>query len=218
MEVRVAHPADALMIRVYRIPFSTNVERVSLAAAHKGVEVEWIDVDAADRSPVQAASGQDLVPVAIFEDGSVLPDSTAILEELERRHPDPALYPSDEPRATEERLFIDWFNRIWKRPPNDLDAELGLDRPDPARIDSLRCELAGSRRLFENLLTGRDYLLGDVLSAADCIAFPFLKYGLIFDPADDEPFHRILIEHLALDGGYPRLEEWVRRVDEHPRA
>jgi len=212
------HPADGLMMRIYRIPFSTNVERVALAAAHKGLDVEWIDVDAADRSPVRAASDQDLVPVAIFEDGSVLADSTAILEELERRHPDPPLYPRDEPRATEERLFVDWFNRVWKRPPNDLDAELRLDRPDPGRIESMRSELAGTRRLFENLLSGRDYLFGDVLSAADCIAFPFLKYGLIFDPTDDEPFHLILIEHLALGGGFPRLEAWIRRVDEHPRA
>ena len=27
-------------LRLYRIPFSTNVERVALALAHKGVEVE----------------------------------------------------------------------------------------------------------------------------------------------------------------------------------
>ena len=37
-------------IRVHRIAFSTNVERVALAAAHKGVSVEWVDVDPADRS------------------------------------------------------------------------------------------------------------------------------------------------------------------------
>ena len=126
------------MIRIYRIPFSTNVERVSLAAAHKGLDVEWIEVNAGDRSPIRAASGQDLVPVAIFEDGSVLPDSTAILEELERRHPDPPLYPRDEPRATEERLFVDWFTRVWKRPPNDLDVELRLDRPDSTRAGCSR--------------------------------------------------------------------------------
>ena len=35
-------------LRVYRIPFSTNVERVALALAHKGVAVEWVDVDPFD--------------------------------------------------------------------------------------------------------------------------------------------------------------------------
>ena len=52
------------MIRVWLIPFSTNVERVSLALAHKGVAAEAVVVDPADRSEVVRVSGQDLVPVA----------------------------------------------------------------------------------------------------------------------------------------------------------
>ena len=64
---------------------------------------------------------------------------------------------------------------------------------------------------------GRDYLLGE-FSAADCAAFPFLKYGLLYDEADTEEFHLILGEYLALNGGYPRLEAWIRRVDARPRA
>jgi hypothetical protein len=33
------------VIRCHRIPFSTNVERVALAAGHKTVTIEWIDGD-----------------------------------------------------------------------------------------------------------------------------------------------------------------------------
>ena len=36
-------------MRVHRIPFSTNVERVALAAAHKGLAIEWVDHDPGDR-------------------------------------------------------------------------------------------------------------------------------------------------------------------------
>jgi glutathione S-transferase len=205
------------VIRVYRIPYSTNVERVALALGHKGVEVEWVDVDPADRTPVREVSGQDLVPVLVDEDERVLPDSTAIIEELERRYPEPSLYPADEARRAELRIFVDWFNRVWKRPPNELEAELGKETPDPARIEALGDELSGSLELFEALLARRDYLFGE-FSAADCAAFPFLKYGLIWDEADDETFHRILVEHLRLDGRYPRVEDWIRRVDEHPRG
>jgi glutathione S-transferase len=67
------------------------------------------------------------------------------------------------------------------------------------------------------LLGGRDYLFGD-FGVADCIAFPFLKYAVLHDPADDELFHRILVEHQRLDGRFPRLDAWIRRVDERPRA
>jgi hypothetical protein len=45
-------------IVVHRIPFSTNVERVALAAAHKGIAVDWVDHDAADRSAITELSGQ----------------------------------------------------------------------------------------------------------------------------------------------------------------
>ena len=69
-------------IRCYRIPFSTNVERVALAAGHKGVPIEWIDVDPADRSPVEAVSGQSLVPVLVA-DGEVVSDSPRILDWLD---------------------------------------------------------------------------------------------------------------------------------------
>jgi glutathione S-transferase len=203
-------------MRVYRIPFSTNVERVALALGHKGLETEWVDVDPRHRSPVEEISGQPLVPVLV-DDRGVHADSTAIIAYLEERYPDRPLYPRDEPRRTEVTLFVDWFNRVWKRPPNEIQAELGKPAPDQARIAGLRAELAGSLDHFERLLAGRDYLYGE-FSVADCAAFPFLKYALLFDPADDEPFHRILVENLALDGRHARVAEWIARVDAHPRA
>ena len=68
------------------------------------------------------------------------------------------------------------------------------------------------------LLHGRDFLLGP-LTAADCIAFPFLKYGVIPAPADDdEVFHQVLTRHLAVGDDHPNLQAWVRRVDALPRA
>ena len=204
------------MLRVYRIPFSTNVERVSLALAHKGLDVEWIDVDPEDRSPVEEVSGQPLVPVLV-DDGRIVFDSTVILRYLEDLQPEPTLFPRDEARRAELDVFLDWFNRVWKRPPNEIEAERGKADSDRARIDELGQALTGSLDLFEALLAGRDYLFGE-FSAADCAAFPFLKYGVLFDEADTEAFHVILREFLALDGGYPRVEEWIRRVDAHPRA
>ena len=40
-------------MRILRIPFSTNVERVALALGHKGLTADWVDVDPADRTPVR---------------------------------------------------------------------------------------------------------------------------------------------------------------------
>ena len=86
-----------------------------------------------------------------------------------------------------ESVVIDWFNRVWKRPPNEIE---------PRRRTG----------------TARS------LSAADVAAFPFLKYALVRDPADDEVFHRILDEQQRLGDDHPRLSEWIQRVHARPRA
>jgi glutathione S-transferase len=204
------------VIRLYGIPYSTNVERVSLALAYKELETEYVEIDPADRSVVRGLSGQDRVPVLV-ENGDVIFDSTTILEYLEERYPDPALYPSDEARRAEVSVFVGWFNRVWKTWPNKIEAELvDSPAPDETKLASLAAELSGSRDLFEALLAGRNYLFGD-FSVADCAAFPFLKYALIWEKDDDHVFHRILYDHLRLEGTHPRLREWIRRVDERPR-
>jgi len=204
-------------LRVYRIPYSTNVERVALAAGHKGLEVEWVDVDPADRSPVEAVSGQSLVPVLVDGD-EVVADSPAIVALLEERFPEPPLYPADGPRRAEVEIFVDWFNRVWKRPPNAIADELERREPDVALVAELSAEMRAALDRFEMLLAGRDYLFGE-FGAADCIAFPFLKYAVFGLPADDhELFHRVLVDHMPLGDRYPRLTAWVKRVDEHPRA
>jgi glutathione S-transferase len=208
--------ADVLTL--YRAPFSTNVERVALALAHKGLEAESVVISYEDRSTVVEVSGQGLVPVLV--DGhEVIPDSTRILRYLDGKWPDPPLFPGEAARRAELDAFLDWFNEVWKVAPNTIEAELELDDPDHEAIRRHHAFMRASLDRFEDLLDGRDHLFGDDFSAADCIAFPFLKYGGgLRDPADDELFHRILEEHLALEGGHPRLAAWIERVNERPRA
>jgi glutathione S-transferase len=205
------------VIRLYRAPFSTNVERVSLALAHKGLEPESVTIDYADRSPVVAVSGQGLVPV-ITDDGEVVADSTVILRHLDRRYPDPPLFPADAARRAELDVFLEWFNEVWKTAPNAIEGELEKPEPDTDRIASESARMRAWLNVFGSLLDGRDHLFGD-FSVADCAAFPFLKYGALApDPEDDEPFHAILHEHLRLDGRHPRLAAWIERVNERPRV
>lgn len=203
-------------MRVYRIPFSTNVERVALAAGHKGIELEWVDVDPDDRSPVVAVSGQELVPV-LDDDGTIVFDSPLILEHLERRFPQPPLYAADPARRAEQAVFVEWFNKLWKRPPNLIAAE--LEKPDPHRalIDEWGARMRASLDVFEGLLAGRDHLLGD-FSIADVIAFPFLKYATIWPEGAEDLFHHVLRDNLLLDGRHPLVEAWIERVDARPRA
>jgi maleylacetoacetate isomerase/maleylpyruvate isomerase len=197
-------------IKLVRAPFSTNVERVALALAHKGLEPESIWIDYSDRSIPIEMSGQPLVPVLEY-DGEVLHESMDIVRFLDERHPDPPLYPADPARRAEMDVFIEWFNRVWKVPPNEIDAGEG-------EAEELSLQMRVWQDLFERMLDSRDFLMGAELSAADICAFPFLKYTLLLDPEDPDTFHHVLVEHLRDGVERPWLEAWIKRVEERPRA
>jgi glutathione S-transferase len=205
------------VIILYRAPFSTNVERVALALAHKGLAVESVVISYDDRSEVERVSGQGLVPV-VDDGGTVISDSATILEHLEGAYPEPPLYPADLARRAEVRVFIDWFNRVWKLAPNELEAELAATKPDSDRVAALAGQIAAHLDVFDELLAVREHLMGDDFSAADCVAFPFLKYALWRDPDDDELFHRVLDDYQRLEERHARLDAWLRRVDERARV
>jgi len=208
------------MIRLYGFSFSTNVERVTLALAHKGLQADHVHVPYEDRSEVQKVSGQPLVPV-IEDRGKVIHDSMEIVRYLEEAYPEKPLYPKDPARKAEMLIFIDWFNRVWKRPPNDIVSEMEKIPPDQKKIAEWGESMTQALGLFEEMLSDRAYLMGE-FSAADCAAFPFLKYALLpLDKSNSYPFHRfhqVLVKYMPLGTQHPRLTKWIRRVDEHPRA
>jgi glutathione S-transferase len=204
------------VITLYRAPFSTNVERVAIALALKQLEVESVVISYEDRSPVVAVSGQGLVPV-IVDDGEVVADSVRILRHLEERYPEPPLFPAEPAGRAEVDMFLEWFNEVWKVAPNAMEGELGKDAPDATRVAELSARMRATLPLFEGLLDGREHLFGE-LSAADLAAYPFLKFGAGRDPADDELFHRLLADHLKLNGKYPRLRAWIERIAALPQV
>ena len=192
------------MIELYRAPWSTNVQRVTMALAHKGLAHQDVVISYADRAPVLAVSAQPLVPVLVV-DGEVIAGSMTIVARLEELAPDPPLYPADPRERALLEVFVGWFDAVWKVEPNAIEAggpasELGATMD--ARLD-----------LFEAMLADdRAFLLG-TFSAADCCAYPFLKYAAGRDPADDELFHRILDRHQTT-AGRPRLAAWIDRLAE----
>jgi glutathione S-transferase len=107
------------------------------------------------------------------------------------------------------RVFVDWFNRVWKRAPNAI--------ADDGPTEALSADMRAHVEIFEGLLAGRDYLFGE-FGLADVVAFPFLKYAVLgTEPDDNEVFHHVLVDYQPLREGSP-LHGWVRRVDAHPRG
>lgn len=68
------------------------------------------------------------------------------------------------------------------------------------------------------MLDRRDHLMGE-FSAADCLAYPFLKYAAGRPPGDDEDsFQRVLDDHQTLGDEHPRLAASIERVSRRPGA
>jgi glutathione S-transferase len=180
----------------------------------KGVAVEWVDHEPADRSALLELSGQRLAPVAEFG-GDVVFDSVAILERLDREYPEPPLYPNDPARRSLAVIFVEWFNEVWKVPPNALAAE---PAPDGAEADRLGARLAASTELFEQLLRGHAFLFGSEPGIADVCAYPFLRFAVDAPHSSDgDPFHAVLHRHLA-PGSHRGIDRWIERVAALPRA
>ena len=203
-------------VRLYRAEWSTNCERVGLALAHKGIEAQSVLIEYSNRGPVEAISGQGFVPV-IEDAGEVIHDSVAIMRHLDRRTPDPPLFPTEASHRAGVDIFIEWFERVYKAAPNAIEAELETDSPDQALVERLGAEMQARLDVFEGLLAGADHLLGP-LGAGDFVAYPFLKYALHRDPADDELFHVILERHQPLGDSHPSLSAWIERIAQLPRA
>jgi glutathione S-transferase len=130
------------------------------------------------------------------------------MRRLDERFPERPLWPADEARRAEVDVFVDWFNRLWKRAPNLIAAGQDSRKYGP--------RVTASLGVFESLLAGRDYLFG-AFGVADVTAYPFLKYAVLWDEGDEHEFHRVLQRWLPVDG-HPRVEAWIHRVNEHPRA
>ena len=206
------------MLELYRFRYSTNVDRVALALAHKGLEVESVWVDPKDRSVVQEVSGQPLVPVLV-DDGRVIPDSTAIIEHLDATWPEPPLFPEDPAGRAGVRIFIDWFNRVWKGPPNLLADAIDAGRdPEEPELRAWAAEIRSRLDVFDAMLTGREHFFVE-FGAADCAAWPFLRYGQWLEDDDTETFHKVIHEHQRTTAAeHPNLVAYIERLGSRPMA
>lgn len=102
-------------LKIYGVPFSVHTRKVIMAARLKAIPYEVVPVIPVipDNPPAnwRAISPTGLIP-AIDDDGYVLPDSTAILLYLDRKHPQPALIPSDA-KDGGTALFLDsWAGSV----------------------------------------------------------------------------------------------------------
>jgi glutathione S-transferase len=169
-----------------RCPYAA---RARIVLAEKRLDYDAVEIDLDDR-PAWLYEKNPLGRVPVYEEegGLVLPESEVIMEYLEERFPDPALWPADAAERALGRLRLRRFDRLG-------DEYYALRRGAESRLDERLAELDATLEA-QPFLTGHDYGLADI--------------GYI-------PWILRAQERLGVDlGPFPALGEWLQRLCERP--
>ena len=190
--------------RFYAHPFSNNAMRAQIALDEKGLEYEYVDVDlfkgAHKGADYLAVNPRGQVPCLLDGDITIF-ESTAIVDYLDRRYPDPPLVPSDPAAmALTVRLVAEFHQKLdgtnifgSVRFRGHRLAELG------DRVDTL---LSECRRWEGYLEAAGPFFAGEAFTVADIAVLPFFA---------------VIIDGLGLpEQDFPRLHAWYALCRERP--
>lgn len=85
--------------RLFGAELSPYSVKVRSYLRYKAIPHQWIVRGAATQSEFQSLARLPLIPLLVTPEGETMQDSTPLIEDMERRHPEPALNPPDAPRA-----------------------------------------------------------------------------------------------------------------------
>jgi glutathione S-transferase len=169
-----------------RCPYAA---RVRMVLAEKAIAYEAVEIDLDDRPAwIYEKNAAGRVPVYEEDEGLVLPESEVIMEYLEERYPEPALWPADPAERALGRLWLQRF-----------DDRLGIAYYAARRGDG-REQLDARLADLERVLEAQPYLSGREFGLADIGYLPWILRGL---------------ERFGLELG-PATARWLERCSERP--
>ncbi len=184
-------------MKLYWHPVSLMPWRVKIALAEKGLTTEDVVIDlpgGAARTPEFLALNP-FGQTPVLEDGDlVISESTAILEYLDERFPDPPLMPKTAAGRALARQYMGWSTDTWpfawKRwvAPHSIGVPAG-----PEALQRGKAELSAHLDALARPLSTDDWLAGDYSLADICYAPLVLmasRFGLAEAIAERPPVAR----------------------------
>ena len=169
-----------------RCPYAA---RARITLAEKGIAYDAVEIDLGDRPAwIYEKNATGRVPVYEEDEGLVLPESEVIMEYLEERYPEPALWPADPAERALGRL---WLRRF--------DDRLGDAYYESRRGDG-REQLDARLVELDRALEAQPYLSGREYGLADIAYVPWILRAL----------ERFEVELP------PALAAWLERVSDRP--
>lgn len=197
-------------MKLYDVPLSPFAARCRIQIHAKKLDVALVAPPgglSSDEFKKRSPVGK--VPALELDDGTVIPESLAILEYLEDAHPEPALRPSD-PVLRARMRAIQQLAEAYVVP--DLKALFGQVNPqqrDAALVKEKLASLVPGYDVLDRVVgeTPGRLAAGDELSLADCSLFPIFFFATRVHPmlGDESPVAQRA--HLAA---------WWEAVQQHP--
>jgi glutathione S-transferase len=176
-------------LTLYYHPLASFCHKVLLALYEKGTAFEPHLVDLGD--PTSNAEFLALWPVGkipVLHDearGQTIPETSIIIEYLDRHYPGPArLIPDAPDAALEARLWDRFFDHYVSVPMQKIVTDrLRPDgQADLLGVADARNTLATAYGMIERRMAARQWAGGDAFGIADCSAAPALFYAGIVQP------------------------------------
>ena len=176
------------MLRLYSYLRSSAAYRVRIALNYKGLEYRQIPVNLLDdeqnSEEYLAVNPSGLVPALKRADGTIITQSTAILEWLEEQYPEPGLYPHDAASRAKARSLcniiacdIHPLNNL--RVLKYLKDELKVS--EDQKNNWYHHWIAKGFRSVEKTLSPGSYALGTTVSMVDIYLVPQVYNALRFN-------------------------------------
>lgn len=193
------------MITAYGMSTSGNCYKVRLLLEQLGREYRWVEIDSAHgetRTPAFLAKNPNgRVPIVEREDGSVLPESNAILCWLAEGTPYLPLDPWQRAQALAWMFFEQYSHEPYVAVARFIRGWTASDSPRRAELPRLHERGHQALAVMERHLLSKPWFTGPRYGIADIALFAYT--------------------HCAGDGGfdlapYPAIRDWLARVAATP--
>jgi glutathione S-transferase len=202
-----------MSLRLYFHPLSSYCHKVLIALYENDTRFEPVLVNLGDET--ERAALLKLWPVGKFpvlrddERNVTVPESTVIIEYLDRHYPGAThLIPSEAEAARQTRLRDRFYDLHVHEPMQKIvgDRLRPEGRKDPHGVEEAKSRLKTSLGMIDSEMASRAWAMGEAFSLADCAAAPPLFYANEVMPfGDTHPNVAAYLKRLKARPSYARV-------------
>lgn len=175
-------------MKLYSVSISPFAARVRLSIYRKGLAIDIVPPEGGLKSDAYLAlNPMGRIPALALDNGTVIPESAAILEYLEDVFPTPSLRPMDPALLARARLFLRIPDLYFQNAPRLL---IGMRNPADRKEDVVKAAMDNLNlglSYMEHFIDGAAWAVGGQASIADCAVVPVLNIVSYVAEIYDQP-------------------------------